>query len=152
MVQKRRIKSLAFVVFTFILLQNSVGASANFSATTTVLDAYYTDSDYDGYSDDVIAYISVDINWGYYGMTLDIYVGLTLPSGNELWYVVTLRAYSSYFVMKLNFLDSATEAGWYTVHAAAFSLADDYATMHSYTFDPPGGVTNNPPQLLVSIL
>ncbi len=148
----KKIRSLIFVAFTFIVLQNSITASANFSATTTVLDGYYTDSDLDGYSDDVIAYVSVDIFWGYYGMSLEVYVGLTLPSGTELWYVVNLRVYESYFVMKLTFLDSAIESGWYTIHAAAFAQVDDYATMHSYTFDPPGGVNNNPPQLLVSIL
>lgn len=152
MIQKNNFKAIFFVGLTFILLQNSIGAAANFSAYTTVLDAYYTDSDYDGYQDDVISYVGIDIYWGYYGMLVDVYVGLTLPSGAEQWYLVSVRAYSTYFVLKLNFLNSATESGWYTVHAAAFAMNDDYSTMHSYTFDPPGGNPNNPPQLIVSIL
>ncbi len=135
-----------------VLFQGNMLVSANFSADTTVLDGFYTDSDYDGFADDVVAYVSVDVLWGYYGMSMDVYVGLTLPSGNEIWYVITLTVYTDYFILKLQFLDSATESGWYSVHAAAFAPQDTYATMHSYTFDPPGGSPNNPPSLLVTVI
>ncbi len=141
-----------FVLATVLMMSTIWGTSANFSVWTNVVNAYYTDSDADGYEDDVIAVADIMIYNGYYGMLIELYVGLELPSGAELWYFVKLRAYVSYFTLEFNFKDSATEQGWYTVHIVGFSVYDTYSVMNSYTFDPPGGTSNQPPSLEVSVI
>ncbi len=134
-------------------------SSLDFAVIATVDDAYYCCLEEDCFEDDIVFEMSVflpyfrwyDAWWGY---ELDVFVGLTLPSGTEYWYRVSLIAYTDFFFMDFQWFNYATESGWYTAHSIGVGSdqrANDYIVEYMLDFDPPGKIPGAKPTVAVVI-
>ncbi len=109
------------------------------SVTLTILDAFYTDADGDGYEDDVVGYFDIHL-YGRPRYTLDIYPSLVLPSGTTHTYLYTINTRLDTLHCTMYFYDHALESGNYTF-AVEIVLYTGGVTAGeaNYLFDPPGG-------------
>lgn len=142
---------LILPIFVLAIFASAGQASANFSVYVSINDAYYADLDGDLLADDIKLDLTLEIyNYNFY-TSVEVYVGVTLPSGTEYWFVITLDVYKSttYYGtgLDVNLYDTATESGWYTAHAVGFASGESYSVMESLTFDPPGGYLPGNPSI-----
>ncbi len=152
--QSLRVFTLFAIIFLILIFPtNSFAARPDFSASSTdvisikvsVTDAYYTDLDNDGLSDDVIAYTSVDLS-GSTRYNFDYYITLTLPSGKNYTYAYTFNTVYTTLNIRNYFWNHATECGDYTITVQAILWTGGISyTNHAYTFDPPGGSDGGDP-------
>ena len=85
--------------------------------------------------------LDVTLSNPYYRTPVDIYIGITLPSGTEHWFlaeiVVHKTTFTKSFTMHFDLYDTAYESGWYNASAVGFALGEQFSYMHTVTFDPP---------------
>ena len=138
----RRNLLLSIFIILPIILTNISPTSANFSVGINITDAYYADLDADNFEDDIFISIDVTLSNIYIETDVDIYIGVTLPSGIEFWFVAKITVikstYSYNFGINFDLLNTALESGWYTAQAVGFAEGDQYSIMQSLIFDPPG--------------
>lgn len=132
-----------FAILLLIATSTSIHpTNANFSALSTISDAYYTDLDQDGLQDDVRLLILLELVNNKMYTNVDLYVGLKLPSGTEYWFLAefVLVKYTTYGYVQLEFdlLNTATETGWYEANTVGFAGNEQFSYMDSLVFDPPG--------------
>lgn len=140
---------LTLVLLIPLLLFNVVPTSGNFSVSMYIVDAHYVDLDADGKEDDI--YVEIDVTLTNYRVStdVDVYVGITLPSGIEYWFLAKITIVKSTYAktlgMAFDLLDTANEPGWYDCHAFGLAQGEQYSVMQTYTFDPPGGQSDRDP-------
>lgn len=143
---------VVFILTVFVLgMMSSIStASANFSVYVSFNDAYYADLDSDTLQDDIRLDMTIEIYNYQYSTDVELYVGITLPSGTQYWFLVTFTVYKSTYGystgMLFNAYDTATESGWYDASAVGFANGESYSIMETITFDPPGGSGPGNPQ------
>jgi len=152
-----RLKSSISGVFILAILLivpiNQV--SADFSTTVTLTYGNYGDFDTlvglpsDGFKDDIIINMTLELYNKKYSTPIDLYFGITLPSGQEFWWEANLIVYksSSYasFDLTIVILEIATESGFYTAQAVGFAASEKFSYMTYLVFDPPGSGIGQPP-------
>lgn len=131
---------LMFILTSFAGVQQS---AANFSVYASINHAFYADLDADGREDDVCIYLTIEVyNYRIY-TDIDLYIGVTLPSGSEFWFLVEFTVKKSYYYgwidMKFDTFNTALESGWYDASAVGFAESERFSIMETLTFDPPGG-------------
>lgn len=146
---KRRLTLLVLLVLiSSQMLASSV--KANYSVDVFIEDAWYEDLDSDGYQDDIGVNLSVELSNQYVYTDIDMYLGITLPSGTEYWFLASFTVekytYYTYFRMTFELLNTATESGWYKASAVGFADGDRFSYMDSIIFDPPGQPNESDPQ------
>lgn len=128
--------TLGFLVFPMIPV------SANYTANTNIVSAWYADLDSDGLEDDIGVSLTLTISNNRVVSLVDVYIGLELPSGIEFWFLFEFRVSKSTqtasFDLTFHLMDTALESGWYWAYSVAFANNEQYSLMDSYYFDPPG--------------
>ncbi len=151
-------RNFLFTVFIIlpILLANVPASSANFSVSIDITDAYYADLDADLLEDDIVVTLNVTLTNIYVSTNVDIYIGITLPSGTEFWFLAEINVvkytYSVTFGMKFDLMNTALEPGWYEANAVGFADGDQFSIMDSFIFDPPGGTDGGWPTSVYEII
>jgi hypothetical protein len=145
-----RLRFTSFVLLVLISLPLlSIPASANFSVNIYIDDAWYEDIDSDGIEDDIGVNLTVSLYNKYVYTDIDLYLGITLPSGYEYWFLAsfTVEKYTYYtdFGMTFELYNTATESGWYDASAVGFADGEMFSYMHTITFDPPGDTNEGNP-------
>ncbi|MCH8906361.1 MAG: hypothetical protein IH840_04655 [Candidatus Heimdallarchaeota archaeon] len=146
-------RNLMVLIIGFCILSvGIVPVSADYSVVVTLNDAWYEDSDNDGYEDDIILILTLELFIKRAVTKVDLYVGVQLPSGAEFWFLTELKLrksgdYAS-FDFKFTLFDTATESGWYTAYAIGYAAGDKYAIMDSLEFDPPGSKSGGVPRAI----
>ncbi len=146
----KRTFSKAFVLLIFALLGFSginVTSASDRTVWASIKEAYYTDLDGDGQSDDVFLGVQVDfLNFGksdfINGIEYSILIGLVLPSGKEFWYQLQDTDHRPTLYLSFHLLNHATENGWYEAYSAGAYRevrVDRPILAHYVIFDPPGG-------------
>ncbi|MFW9994567.1 MAG: hypothetical protein ACFFD4_21160 [Candidatus Odinarchaeota archaeon] len=166
--KKRNLSYLTFVLLAFIILTPVVASSATVHYYTQVdeveiHDAYYCDSDGDGYEDDIEALVEIHFendtdqwtsifrdkyDWIYvvfdngtiYLVDDDAYlviVEMILPSGFTYNYVFEDKTTEMVVNYHWYFYDHATEPGWYTLNVDVYGSLGTHKS-DSVIFDPPG--------------
>ncbi len=139
---------LGLILLT-INLGSILGASANFSVDMTIEDAWYADLDNDSYTDDIAVVVLLELYNYNYITSVDVYIGVELPSGTTYWFTADLSLYKTtyygYLEITFHLLNTATETGWYTAKAVGFADGETLSIMHSYDFDPPGETNGGDP-------
>ncbi len=109
------------------------------SVTLSIVEAFYTDADGDGYEDDVVGYFDIFLG-GRQRYTMDISPALTLPSGESYTYLYTVNTRLSTLHCTMYFYDHALESGNYTFSVDIVLYTGGVAAGQThYSFDPPGG-------------
>lgn len=154
-------KKLIFIICLLLVAVGSLGTlNARGSTWTTTLaeldltfvETYYADLDNDGYEDDILLDLYVELlTFSYwdtiFGKNMELYVELELPSGAYHDYGFEITAYQPTFNIVLECYDHATESGDYTAHAIGFVEGNSYGLYHWVVFDPPGGSKPVPPSM-----
>ncbi|MFX0090342.1 MAG: hypothetical protein ACFFBD_01170 [Candidatus Hodarchaeota archaeon] len=82
-----------------------------------IQDAYYCDADADGVEDDIIVTAQALFNGHKKVVHLRIYIEVVLPSGMKYGFIGETNCYSNgLYRWDFTMLNTATEAGWYTVN------------------------------------
>ncbi len=158
---KRNYNVIFLTILTVILIQGIVSnapevlghdssRSSDIQLVSTIQFANYTDWDGDQFEDDIyillvfdfISPISTAIT------SVDITITLELPSGTILTGSLRVSVYTTDQIITLYILDSATEAGWYTVTSITTLTGSSKSeiSISQYIFDPPTGKGNGLPE------
>ena len=100
----RRSQSLLIILLLTLSFANAIHpAKADYSVSVTINDAYYSDLDGDGLQDDIRIDLTVVLSNKYVYTDIDLYLGLTLPSGIEYWFLHSFTLQKSTIVAQVNF-------------------------------------------------
>lgn len=128
---------------TVIIASFEVHAGAQ---TLNITTAYYCDLDGDGREDDIFANAVLTFDESLETDVVLVYQ-LEYPSGDVLVNYFVYSVTSDVINFDFYMLNTATEAGWYTFTVDAFVIRSGayYHFVDSYTFDPPDGIPDEPP-------
>ncbi|MFX1475692.1 MAG: hypothetical protein ACFFCO_09505 [Promethearchaeota archaeon] len=114
--------------------------------TITILSAYYTDADGDGFADDVVAHFDVALS-GAEAYVFDMFPSLTLPSGLTYIYWYTVLTNCTLIHFTITFYNHITESGWYIFAIATLYFSNNGRNIvyAEFPFDPPGGSPDQDP-------
>jgi len=115
----------------------------------TITFANYTDWDNDLFEDDIYFYLALNFTDVVVPETavIETTVYIELPSGTIISGAVRYSVYTVDQVITIYSLDTATEAGWYTVTTVTALLGSGKSdvSVSQYLFDPPTGKGNGLP-------
>lgn len=146
--RENHLKALVFLLSAVIATSGITTITASDRTVwTTIMEAYYSDLDGDGLSDDVFLGVQVDfLNFGESdfenGIEYTVLIGLVLPSGRDFWYQMTDMDSRATVYLSFHLLNHAVENGWYESYAAGAHKEmrlDKPVLAHYVIFDPPGG-------------
>jgi len=139
---KKSFTAIMILVMSVSFIASIHTASADFSVNVYINGASYGDYDQDGYQDDIEINLTIELSNQYVYTDIDIYVGVTLPSGQDFWFGYSFTAvkytYTGYVDMKWDLMNTALESGWYRADAVGFAKGEQFSLMDSLHFDPPG--------------
>ena len=148
--QKRMLLFAVLALLFLLIPRASAQPRATASQDIRIIDAYYSDLDFDGNQDDIKILLEFSFT-DVVPSRVDLNIWIELPSGLTYSVRVSIYRTPNDSILNLDCIDMATESGWYTVTMLASIMGTGNGRMYiidQLEFDPPTGAGPGIPDVL----